>query len=47
MASTEKSKMENLHGTLLKWATDEMKFHASAQNTQSGFKLPSEEDFKL
>ncbi|KAK3706259.1 hypothetical protein RRG08_056476 [Elysia crispata] len=47
MASTEKSKMENLYGTLLKWATDEMKFHASAQNTQSGFKLPSEEDFKF
>ena len=45
--SKRKSKTENLPGALRMWATDEMKFHTAVQNSQSTFKLPSEEDFKL
>lgn len=43
----EKSNNDNLPASLLKWATDEMKFHASAQNSMSNFKPPSEEDFQF
>ncbi|GFO32632.1 HAUS augmin-like complex subunit 5 [Plakobranchus ocellatus] len=39
--------MDDLHVRLRQWATEEMKFHASAMNSQSTFKLPSEEDFKF
>ncbi|RUS77982.1 hypothetical protein EGW08_014243 [Elysia chlorotica] len=41
-AAGEKAKNDQLHGALSKWASDDMKFHA-----QSGFKLPSQEDFKF
>ncbi|GFR88547.1 HAUS augmin-like complex subunit 5 [Elysia marginata] len=47
MPNKRKSKEESLPASLMKWATDEMKFHASAQNSESNFKPPSEEDFQF